>query len=49
MDGLQVVLGEKVEGAKHLVILNVKRPGGFKLSSKVLLHCSFYRGLLLEL
>lgn len=29
-----IILGEQVEGAKHLVVFNVKRPGGLKVALK---------------
>lgn len=44
-----IVLGEQVERAEHLIILDVKRPCCLELSSEVQFQSCLYGGLLLHL
>lgn len=44
-----IVFGEQVEGAKHLVVFDLKRPCGLEVSSEVLLYRSLDSCLLLHL
>lgn len=44
-----IVLGQQVEGAKLLIVIQVKRPRSLELLAEVLLHCGLDSGLFCEL